>query len=149
MGEDISSYSTLDPKLYTPTETKPWRGIWAGDFSGHGFEFLLIHQPDEPPATDSELDLVRLDDETDEAWEKRRLEARVFRGRLEAIKLTGDPNVPRGEYTFVADDLGPGGYVGLVHDAPLMGDDPKGTRVVRSKGHVALTGFVEGNFSRP
>ncbi|KAK0385118.1 hypothetical protein NLU13_7596 [Sarocladium strictum] len=146
MGEDISSYSTLDPKLYTPTETKPWRGIWAGDYSGHGFEFLLIHQPDDPPSTDAELGLVKLEDETDDEWEKRRLETRVFRGRLEAIKLTGDPNVPRGEYTFVADDLGPDGYVGLVHDAPLMGGDPRGTRVVRSKGHVALTGFVEDMF---
>jgi hypothetical protein len=144
MGEDISSYSTLDPKLYTPTETRPYRGIWAGDYSGHGFEFLLIHQPDEPPATDAELGLFRDEDESDEAWKERCLEARVFRGRLEAIKLTGDPNVPRGEYTFVADDLGPEGFVRRVHDPPLIGADPRGTRVVRSKGHVALTGFVEG-----
>lgn len=147
MGEDISSYSTLDPKLYTPTKTRPYRGIWAGDYSGHGFEFLLVHQPDEAPATDAELELVRGDTESDEDWDKRRLEARVFRGRLEGIKLTGDPNVPRGEYTFVSDDLGPNGFVGRVHDAQLMGDDTRGTRVVRSKGHVALTGFVEGLFA--
>lgn len=144
MGQDISSYSTLDPKLYTPTKTRPWRGLWAGDYSGHGFEFLLFHQPDEPDISDEELNLIRADGETDEDWEQRRLEARIFRGRLEAIKLTGDPNVPRGEHTFAADDLGPDGFVGYVHDEPLMGSDPKGTRVVRSKGHVALTGFVEG-----
>jgi hypothetical protein len=144
LGEDVAAYATLNPELYTPTKTRPWRGIWVGDYSGHGFEFLLIHQPDAPPATDSELGLVRSEEENDEDWEKRRLEARIFRGRLIAIKLTGDPNVPRGEYTFVADDLGPDGYVGLVHDDVLMGDDPRGTRVVRSKGHVALTGFVEG-----
>lgn len=148
LGEDISSYSTLDPALYTPTETRPWRGIWVGDYSGHGCEFLLLHQPDEPPATDAELDLVRLDHESDYDWEQRRLDARIYRGRLEGIKLTGDPNVPRGEYTFVADDIGPDGYVGTVDDAPFKGDGPKATRVVRSKGHVALTGFVDGKYFR-
>lgn len=27
----ISTYATLDPALYTPTETRPFRGIWVGD----------------------------------------------------------------------------------------------------------------------
>lgn len=139
IGEEIITYSTLDPVLYTPTVTKPWRGIWVGDYSGHGCEFLLINQPDDPPITDVELGLVRDAEEADEAWEKRRREAHMYRGRLEAIKLTGDPNVPRGEYTFVADDLGPGGYVGIATDPPFAG-----TRVVKSKGHVAATGFVRG-----
>ncbi|KND93898.1 hypothetical protein TOPH_01989 [Tolypocladium ophioglossoides CBS 100239] len=137
IGEEVITYSTLDPVLYTPTPTKPWRGIWVGDYSGHGCEFLLINQPDDPPATDAELGLVRRERETDGEWEQRRLDARMYRGRLEAIKLTGDPNVPRGEYTFVADDLGPAGYVGVATDAPFVG-----ARVVQSKGHVAATGFV-------
>jgi hypothetical protein len=139
IGEEVMTYSTLDPMLYTPTPTKPWRGIWVGDYSGHGCEFLLINQPDDPWATDGELDLVRRDSETDEEWETRRREARIYRGRLEAIKLTGDPNVPRGEYTFVADDLGPDGFIGLASEPPFCG-----ARVVRSKGHVAGTGFVQG-----
>jgi hypothetical protein len=46
MGEEVSTYATLDPKLYTPTEEKPFRGIWVGDYSGHGCEFLLMNQPD-------------------------------------------------------------------------------------------------------
>lgn len=141
IGEEIITYSTLDPVLYTPTPTKPWRGIWVGDYSGHGCEFLLINQPDDPPASDVELGLIRQEAETDVAWEQRRKEARMYRGRLEAIKLTGDPNVPRGEYTFVADDLGPDGYVGVATDAPFSG-----ARVVQSKGHVAATGFVRGMF---
>lgn len=145
VGEAVMTYSTLDPELYTPTPTKPWRGIWVGDYSGHGCEFLLINQPDDPPATDEELGLSRGDIESDETWEKRRLEARIYRGRLEAIKLTGDPNVPRGEYTFVADDLGEDGFVGHATEEPFTG-----ARIVRSKGHVAGTGFVEGKspFSR-
>ena len=143
IGEEIITYSTLDPVLYTPTPTKPWRGIWVGDYSGHGCEFLLINQPDDPPATDAELGLVRDEDEADEAWEKRRAEARMYRGRLEAIKLTGDPNVPRGEYTFVADDLGPKGFVGVAADEPFVG-----ARVVHSQGHIAGTGFVRGESRR-
>lgn len=139
IGEEIMTFATLDPVHYTPTPTRPWRGIWVGDYSGHGCEFLLINQPDEPPATDEELGLMREPGETNEAWEKRRHEARVYRGRLEAIKLTGDPNVPRGEYTFVADDLGPDGFVGLASEPPF-----EGVRVVRSMGHIAHTGFIRG-----
>lgn len=139
IGEELITYSTLDPVLYTPTPTKPWRGIWVGDYSGHGCEFLLINQPDDPPITDAELGLVRDAAETDQDWETRRRETHMYRGRLEAIKLTGDPNVPRGEYTFVADDLGPGGYVGVASDPPF-----RGARVVKSKGHIAATGFIQG-----
>lgn len=142
IGEEIITYSTLDPVLYTPTPTKPWRGIWVGDYSGHGCEFLLINQPDDPPVSDIDLGLVRGEAETEEEWQERRREAHTYRGRLEAIKLTGDPNVPRGEYTFVADDLGPDGYVGVASDPPFAG-----ARVVKSKGHVAATGFVQGSFA--
>ncbi|KAG6003189.1 hypothetical protein E4U21_002266 [Claviceps maximensis] len=141
IGEEVINYSTLDPFLYTPTESKPWRGIWVGDYSGHGCEFLLINQPDDPVLTDAELGLVRGADETNLAWRERRRDARMYRGRLEAIKLTGDPNVPRGEYTFVADDLGPDGLVGYASAPPFAG-----TRVVKSKGHIAATGFVRDKY---
>ncbi|CAJ0554318.1 Ff.00g128310.m01.CDS01 [Fusarium sp. VM40] len=143
VGEELITYSTLDPKLYTPTPLKPWRGIWVGDYSTHGCEFLLVHQPDdENSATDEELGLVRRDSETEEAWEARRTEGRTFQGRLEAIKLTGDPNVPRGEITFVADDLGPDGVV----DGPPP--DPRflGIRTVYSQGHIANTGFTQDRY---
>ncbi|KAG5951626.1 hypothetical protein E4U53_002660 [Claviceps sorghi] len=142
IGEEVITYSTLDPVLYTPTESKPWRGIWVGDYSTHGCEFLLINQPDDAAAvTDAELGLARGPDESDEDWKRRQGEARMYRGRLEAIKLTGDPNVPRGEYTFVADDLGPEGFVGTASEPPFAG-----ARVVKSKGHIAGTGFVRDKY---
>jgi hypothetical protein len=144
VGEELITYSTLDPKLYTPTVLKPWRGIWVGDYSTHGCEFLLIHQPDdETSATDEELGLVRRDSESDEEWQARRTEGRTFQGRLEAIKLTGDPNVPRGEITFVADDIGPDGVV----DGPPVDPCFQGMRAVHSKGHIANTGFALGKNS--
>lgn len=147
IGEEITTYATLDPRLYTPTADKPWRGIWVGDYSGHGCEFLLINQPDNEggaaaaaaDADAAEAAVTRIPGETDAEFARRRRDARVHRGRLEAIKLTGDPNVPRGEYTFVADDLGEKGFVDDLTEGPFAG-----TRVVRSKGHVAVTGFVNG-----
>lgn len=150
LDDRVVTYSTLDPVLYTPTPDKPWRGIWVGDYSGHGCEFLLINQPDDDAGDDAGDDA---DDESDEHGEERgeerggtkaeldarRRESRTYRGRLEAIKLTGDPNVPRGEYTFVADDLGKKGLVTVIEADPFAG-----ARVVRSKGHIAGAGFFSG-----
>lgn len=195
-GDKVDTYGTLDPRAYMPTNEKPYQGIFVGDYSTHGCEFLLITQPDVsearplsrkarlalerwPHATqwqallaeapgeedvyDDDVDLA--DDENAPEYsyetslsaamqlrrqrqrrgedmpdvlpgakpeERKRahkeaaafVEAGVtrdrklikdeppFKGRLEAIKLTGDPNVPRGEVTFIADDLGEKGLVG-------------------------------------
>jgi hypothetical protein len=137
LGEETVTFSTLDPALYTPTKEKPYRGIWVGDYSGHGCEFLLLHQPDSED--DETRPLERKEDESDEAFEERFQKERVFKGRLEAIKLTGDPNVPRGEHTFIAPDIGEGGLVGVASDDPF-----RGARVVKSKGHIAAMGFRNG-----
>lgn len=140
LGEQIITYSTLDPALYTPTPLKPWRGIWVGDYGGHGCEFLLIHQPDdERPISDEQLGLERREGETDEEWEARRLEKRVYRGCMMGIKLTGDPNVPRGEHTFMAEDLSDEEYGRESDDGPFQG-----ARIVPSVGHIARTGFRNG-----
>jgi hypothetical protein len=63
----------------------------------------------------------------------------VYRGRIEAIKLTGDPNIPRGEYTFIAPDIGPEGYLRTATD-----DIFRGARIVKSVGHIAAHGFRDG-----
>ncbi|KAI3319356.1 hypothetical protein HD806DRAFT_548594 [Xylariaceae sp. AK1471] len=136
IAEEVVTYSTLDPSLYTPTPERPWRGIWVGDYSVHGCEFLLINQPDVDHETHQEP-LTKLDSESDEEFQARFLSERVYRGRLEAIKLTGDPNVPRGEYTFVADDLGKKGFICIAQEPPFQG-----ARVVASRGHVAGHGFT-------
>jgi hypothetical protein len=63
----------------------------------------------------------------------------VYRGRIEAIKLTGDPNIPRGEYTFIAPDIGPNGLIRVATEEMF-----KGARIVKSVGHIAAQGFRDG-----
>jgi len=66
----------------------------------------------------------------------------IYRGRIEAVKLTGDPNIPRGEYTFIAPDIGPNGLLRVASE-----DMFKGARIVKSVGHIAARGFRDGEFS--
>jgi len=62
-------------------------------------------------------------------------------GSLEAVKLTGDPNVPRGQISFVANDIGPGGLVRVDDREPF-----ENARIVRCLGHVAGIGFQDDTF---
>ncbi|KAL4804794.1 hypothetical protein BDV18DRAFT_142529 [Aspergillus unguis] len=126
-GETMATYSTLDPSLYTPTKEKPYQGIWVGDYSAHGCEFLLFLQHDKGGDNYDARDPGNEDI--------------VQRGSLEAVKLTGDPNVPRGQFSFVSDDIGPGGTVRIATEALFQG-----ARVVRSRGHVAGIGFRDDTF---
>lgn len=165
MGDEVSTWSTLAPELYTPTSKKPYQGIFVGDYSVHGCEFLLVMQtdkaPDPPPQnTQSQyyqarsviqalaqnenpipphqiqtLPLTHRDNEDDAL----RGDEGIFKGSIEAIKLTGDPFVPRGEHTFVADDIGAAGFIRVAQEAPF-----RGARVVKCRGHVAARGFREG-----
>jgi len=148
---DTATYATLDPELYTPTPDKPYRGIWVGDYSAHGCEFLLITQPDDDDESVSLVDTEGAESVHEEQQRRQEEEKkeepcpgaprRGEKGRLAAIKLTGDANVPRGEYSFLVDDLGEAGFVEVAKDPPF-----EGVRVVKSMGHVASAGFHNRKF---
>lgn len=154
IGEEVSTWSTIDPALYTPTPEKPYQGIYVGDYAGHGCEFLLVMQtekaPDMPPRPVENSYLqpfsgFRSEDEQDEPAQNRNSQAManydegIYKGAIEAVKLTGDPNIPRGEHTFIADDIGPNGLIRIAEEYPFCG-----ARVVKSRGHIALRGFQNG-----
>ncbi|EMC94848.1 hypothetical protein BAUCODRAFT_25951 [Baudoinia panamericana UAMH 10762] len=200
MQEGITTFASLPDWCFTPTPQKPWQGLWCGDYSGHGCEFLVVLQPDkqdERPlpegmdwlrqwfrgqrrgsgSSDSSYASAQEDfDVVQAAREQVALELASWTeqeqyqvptpqailegftetpfdspsqptapnddapsGRLEAIKLTGDPNIPRGEYTFVAPEIGEAGLL-RVADEKIF----KGARIVRSAGHIAGRGFREG-----
>jgi hypothetical protein len=67
----------------------------------------------------------------------------TFQGRLEGIKLTGDPNIPRGEISFVAEDIGPRGLMGVSQD-----EEFRDARVVKCKGHIAFQQYTDGAYKQ-
>ncbi|KAK8254039.1 hypothetical protein IWZ00DRAFT_217097 [Phyllosticta capitalensis] len=211
VGEEVTTFATLDAEVYTPTPQKPWRGIWCGDYAGHGCEFLVVMQPENPAplppgaqraianarrnssvssinsfasaqshqntaaaSTTSSGTVFNLDadDGSDDAayppvgpyvppasysnsaQQGHRQDSvtgakddfvdydpSIYSGRIEAVKLTGDPNIPRGEYTFIAPDIGPDGFYRVAHEKIFQG-----ARVVRSVGHIAARGFRDDEF---
>ncbi|KIX93355.1 uncharacterized protein Z520_10998 [Fonsecaea multimorphosa CBS 102226] len=178
IGEEVSTWSTIDPALYTPTKEKPYQGIFVGDYAGHGCEFLLVMQSEKGPELpqrrptdaylreliglpaegegagldEAEMEGQLLAEQTDEQLSQSQSqyqrdmmamyeEEGIYKGSIEAVKLTGDPHVPRGEYTFVADDIGHGGLIRIAEEHPF-----RGARVVRSRGHVASRGFQNDEF---
>ena len=177
MGEEVMTFSTLLEKSYMPTKSKPWQGIWVGDYSGHGCEFLLVLQREttapmafSPTSSTSSLprgmamaslgaELGLQDSDLANQYDRETLVKNNHRddclaatddqasctespsGRLEAIKLTGDVNVPRGEYTWIAEDIGPNGLIRVAKEQMFLG-----ARTVKSWGHIAGRGFRHDRF---
>ena len=226
MGEDVVTYSTLLPESCNATKERPWQGIWVGDYSGHGCEFLLVMQREvisntvmsrqsstgslprgmsiRPAATGSlppglsreeteaeaqddresgfdqvselqsyhdaaEGGIGSLSETNGETLEDPAVDSNVpvaegtgakttqrtrndqsaqttptdnwEYGRLEAIKLTGDINVPRGQYTWIAEDIGPKGLIRMGNEQMFAG-----ARMVKSWGRIAGRGFRHDRF---
>ena len=208
IGEEVMTFSTLLEESYMPTRDKPWQGIWVGDYSGHGAEFLLVLQRDvaspmtlsrtsstgsipsgmivaadadagvqDPDrvqhlaeATEHQRTVVPLghagetagpstrqpkedfaglyskqnhgtEDNRDASPDAQASSMAAPSGRLEAIKLTGDVNVPRGEYTWIAEDIGPNGLIRVANEQMFMG-----ARTVKSWGHIAARGYRHSRF---
>ncbi len=195
IGEEVSTWSTLDPTLYRPTPQKPYQGLYVGEYAAHGCEFLLVLQTEQAPkyqrhvfpgdnsggggperrnylsavlAALREQQLINDEDEANiyhdygvnndrvpgqshttahgNAYSQENVspnvedpDGTIHMGAIEAIKITGDVNVPRGEHTFIADDIGPKGTIRIAHESPF-----RGARVVMSRGHVAARGFRDG-----
>ena len=211
MGEEVMTFSTLLEMSYRPTKEKPYQGIWVGDYSGHGCEFLLVLQHNvsdttimtREPAIASlpeGLSMARVERESLEerdagirqmiedesatlqdtyrsliAGPSTEVPERMSEpesnyagpsssakgkskvdpgktmddssedlgcsGRLEAIKLTGDINVPRGQYTWIAEDIGPKGFIRIGKEQMF-----NGARIVKSYGRIAGRGFKHDRF---
>ena len=149
--EDIVTFSTILPEYYTPTTEKPYQGIWVGDYSGHGCEFLLIIQstPEEalnlesveetPPRSFEDISTPTIEPHLPPASTP---DPPGHTGRLDAIKLTGDVNIPRGEVSWIAQDIGRGGLVRIAQEPEF-----RGARVVRSSGHIANTNFRNDSYT--
>lgn len=214
IGEEVMTFSTLPEDSYTPTKQKPYQGLWVGDYSGHGCEFLLVLQRKTSPGSrvsprsstgslPEGISIAQLEEETPEERDagirriiedndlpagdidvpseagpssvvpermhepessyaglssstKTRLDAAETGedpqtlgsdegqfGRLEAIKLTGDINVPRGQHTWIAEDIGPKGLLRIGREQMF-----DGARIVRSWGRIAGRGFRHDRFIR-
>ncbi|KAK3115257.1 hypothetical protein LTR53_005577 [Teratosphaeriaceae sp. CCFEE 6253] len=201
MPEDVTTFATLPTESFMPTPQKPWQGLWCGDYSGHGCEFLVVIQPDKgnewplPSGTNwlrqwfrggrrgsassgssyasaqeempvsaegysEQLEQAAslsvqdgpiephsvLEGFTEMPYQRTLQEITDYddvpSGRLEAIKLTGDPNIPRGEYSFIAPDIGHGGFLRVADEETF-----RGARIVRSAGHIAGRGFREDQYT--
>ena len=170
LHDDVSTWSTLSKDLLKPSDRRPWQGIWVGDYSAHGCEFVLVVHRDEEDRPrqqairrsstttglpsglvfeDAQTEngnamlevTVNADDDTYDRQRMREPSSTSLSGRMEAIKLTGDVNVPRGECSWFADDISDGGLIRVADE-----EEFPGARIVRSMGHVADRGFQDDRY---
>lgn len=164
MGEDVSTFSAIPTEWLYPTAEKPYQGLWVGDYSSHGSEFLLVMQSD----SEGDRNLSRCSsteslpqgttirntrgyttstpgdgptESTTATAGPSSSQEYIPLGRIEAIKLTGDFNVPRGECSWFADDISDNGLVRVATEELF-----KGARIVKSMGHIASQGYRDDRY---
>ena len=134
------TYGIVLPDAYTTNIEKSLQGIWCGDYFDHGAEFLLMLQL----TSIGGAIFAETRDSTHQSHPKRsgphssRNAAPAYRQRksLLAIKLTGDCNIPRWQYSFVVPDMLEDGLLRIAEE-----EEFRGARVVRSALHIAAKGF--------
>lgn len=156
-GQGVITYATPPVESYTPTREKPWQGLWVGDYHGHDVEFLLFVQYDADEASrrpevgpklakgevygylGADINLQR--EVTDEPRHRPKglQTPEGCIGRLEAWKLTGDPNVPKGKHTWIAEDLSDDGLIRVAEEHEFQG-----ARIVKSWSQVASNNYQNG-----
>ena len=148
MGESVLTWAALPRACWTPTREYPYRGLWVGDYGPHGCELLVVLQGRGPEgaqaggaAPDPEPPPRRTENADPTAGDEEEGDPPGESGHLEAVKLTGDPHVPRGERTWVAPEIGAAGTLRTADARPFHG-----ARIVRSRGHLADWGFQNHRF---
>jgi Cyclin D1 binding domain/F-box-like len=140
----METYGTICQEAYTPTKNRPFRGIWVGDYNGHGAEYVIFLQPDNkyeiriPRDATEEIERLSEEDATQHpaydinGFDEDRFPGSRLEGSLLGVKITGDINVPKGEFTFIVRDIGTEATLRIAEEEPF-----RGARVVRGVGHVA------------
>lgn len=131
-------FANVPNETYQPTERKPYQGLWVGDYSGHGCEFILIRQL---PALGTYGDVSGTTpsaDKIDTFFNAAQPDpnGNYNVGMLQALKLTGDGNIPRGKVTFEARDISTAGVLRVAHEEPFTG-----ARIVGGRGQIAAFGY--------
>ncbi|KAI5818095.1 hypothetical protein BZA77DRAFT_278381 [Pyronema omphalodes] len=115
-----------DSSMESLTSASPWSGIWAGDYGPHGIELLLFYSTTEKCSRTGNERLA-----------------------LRAVKLTGDPHVPRGEISFLVPDLRKtvdGGVNGGVDGGVYGGVNSRKMNISAAMGQIADIGFINRKF---
>ncbi|CAF1349636.1 unnamed protein product, partial [Didymodactylos carnosus] len=121
-------YSIYENQI--PFSSREWslsclKGIWVGTYSTHGLEFLYLNSITNFVCPTSLGKECLISD-------------KVLENVLIATKITGDPNVPRGEISFVA--------LKQMDNVDSKNNDFIQQRCFQAAGQIAATGFVNPSY---
>jgi hypothetical protein len=136
------SLAAIHESVLYPTAEKPFQGIWIGDYNGHGNEFVLFQQPGGNDSTYFEMPeharsvLSKIEEEFPVIEQPEQMDS-PYKGPLIGVKLTGDRNVPRSEYTVIVPNLAK--VLRVANERSF-----KDALVVRALAHLAGDMFTNG-----